>query len=84
MADPIFVNDLPYSTPQEDPKESLKDTLAFSVDDWTQTRAMAWVWGIVCGWDDESLAELAPRFNWSDEAVARLKRLHERFGGDPQ
>jgi hypothetical protein len=36
---------------------------------------MAWIYGIVCGWDDDMLPELADKFGWSDEAVARLKRL---------
>jgi hypothetical protein len=37
------------------------------------------VWGIVLGWDDESLVELAERHGWSDGAVARLRGLHESF-----
>lgn len=75
----IFLNDEPYRSTEEDPIEALKTTLAFSVDDWGATRAMAWVWGIVLGWDDESLSELAERHRWSDGAVARLHLLHEKF-----
>ena len=81
----VFVNDLTYSDGQEDPLEALDTTLAFSVNDWGASRAMSWVWGIVCGWDNEdgtpgeAMAEQAQRHGWSDEAVARLRRLHAAF-----
>lgn len=75
----IYANDLPYSSEETDPLTALHTTLAFAVDDWSETRAKAWIWGIVCGWDDESIAELAPKFRWSDDAIARLRRLHVRF-----
>jgi hypothetical protein len=75
----IFANDLPYSTPTESPFESLKDTLAFSPDDWGDSRAMAWVYGIILGWDDEVLTELAQQFRWSAAAIERLRVLHAAF-----
>lgn len=75
----VFLNDLPYTDGEEDPFESLSATLAFSVDDWSATRAMAWVWGIIEGWDDESMAELAAQFGWDEATTARLNRLHEAF-----
>lgn len=81
---PIFLNDMTYVDGEEDPIEALKTTLAFSVEDWGASRAMAWTWGIVHGWGDEededdAHPELALRFGWSDEAVARLRRLHSAF-----
>jgi len=63
----------------ECPIDSLKSTLAFAVDDWSRTRAMAWVWGIVHGWEGESLEECKAEFRWTDEACARLGRLHDAF-----
>ena len=75
----IFLNDEPFRSTESDPIDALKNTLAFSVDDWATTRAMAWVWGIVLGWDDESMVELAERHGWSDGAVARLRGLHAAF-----
>jgi hypothetical protein len=75
----VFLNDVTYTDGQEDPRESLKTTLAFSVDDWAATRAMAWVWGIIEGWDDESMAELAETFHWDEATTARLNRLHKAF-----
>lgn len=84
MSSPIFVNDLPYRVPEENPLESLKSTLAFAVDDWGDSRAKAWVYGIVLGWgsdddDPDAHAELAAKFGWDDAAVARLRRLHAAF-----
>lgn len=75
----IYLNDRPYSDGEEDPFRSLGDTLAFSVDDWGHTRAMAWVWGIILGWDDEAMAELAALFGWDEDTTARLNRLHTAF-----
>ena len=70
----------------EDPKESLNRTLATSSRDWGEDRADAWIYGVVCGWDDprmdpdgEAMAELAKRHDWSPEEVARLRRLHAAF-----
>ena len=86
MSDPriVFANDLPFSARHADPFESLKDMLALSADDWGETRAKAWVYGIVLGWDypeddGETMAELADKFDWSDEQVARLRQLHKNF-----
>ena len=79
MSHAVFLNDQPYRDGEEDPRESLRTTLAFSVDDWGATRAMAWVWGIVNGWDDEAMAELAAEHGWDDETTARLNRLHAAF-----
>jgi hypothetical protein len=75
----LMLNDQPYIDGQEDPHESLDTTLAFSVDDWGATRAMSWVWGIVCGWDDDAMAEQAAKHGWDEATTARLNRLHERF-----
>lgn len=80
----IVANDITYSDGEENPLKSLDSTLAFSSNDWGESRAMAWVWGIVCGWGkpgdpDEAVTELAERFGWDDAAVARLGRLHDKF-----
>jgi hypothetical protein len=74
-----FLNDEPYRDGEEDPREALRTTLAFSADDWASSRAMAWVWGIVEGWDDESMTELAATYRWDKATKERLNRLHEAF-----
>ena len=87
----VIANNLPYGGEPAvfDPKRALADTIVFSSDDWWQSRAMAWVYGIVVGWDDddpmegetgrEALDDLAAKFGWSDNVVTRLRELHRRF-----
>lgn len=87
----VLANDLPFTFGStEDPLRALADTLATASNDWADSRAGAWIYGIVLGWDpdpedlddeDESSAmdQLALRFRWSDEQVARLRRLHAAF-----
>lgn len=70
-----------------DPFESLTDAIAFSSADWGQSQDLAWVYGIVLGWDaddpdepeDGAMAELAARFSWDGKKIARLRRLHAAF-----
>lgn len=53
--------------------------MVFSSKDWSLTETNAWIYGIVVGWDVDSLNEIKKAFNWSDELVDRLKLLHEAF-----
>lgn len=61
------------------PFESLQTVVATDSRDWARNRNDAWIYGIICGWDDDSLTELAGKFNWSDQAMVRLKLLHKKF-----
>lgn len=79
MARILLLSDQPYSDGQEDPFESLRSTLSFAVDDWAASRAMAWTWGIVNGWDVDAMTELAEQFGWDAATTARLDRLHASF-----
>jgi hypothetical protein len=63
----------------EDCKESLTMALAHHPKDWASHHRDAWIWGIVIGWDEESLLEIQNKFGWYDETVARLKRLNTQF-----
>lgn len=63
----------------ENPLRSLGDSMAFDSRDWANNYRDAWLYGIVHGWEDESLAEMGPRFGWDEKTVVRLKRLHGRF-----
>jgi hypothetical protein len=67
------------SKPTENPLESVHDAIVFDVIDWTTTKRMAWIWGVVCGWDEESMAELVRKYHWDADTVARLERLHKRW-----
>jgi hypothetical protein len=73
---------------EENPLESIVNTIVFSSADWAEARDMAWLYGIVMGWDpnegddddpDSAMAELAQRFSWTEGQVARLRRLHTSF-----
>ena len=91
MPQVIIANDLPYSLPTTDPKQALQDTIAFSANDWGESRAMAWVYGIVLGWDfdgdedddeddgSELREEFRQKFGWTGEQIARLEALHAAF-----
>jgi hypothetical protein len=61
--------------------ESLENCVAHHVRDWSLNKRDAWIFGIVCGWDDESFEELVERHKWTPEAVERLKKLHANFKG---
>jgi hypothetical protein len=59
--------------------ESIEHTLAFASKDWSLDKNDAWVYGVVLGWDDDALLELAEKFGWTDAQVARLKRLNDAW-----
>jgi hypothetical protein len=63
----------------EEPKASLRVSMTTSSRDWSASERDAWMYGIVVGWPDDALAELARQFFWAPDVVARLRRLHERF-----
>jgi hypothetical protein len=52
--------------------ESVRDTMACDVRDWSRDRNDAWVFGILLGWE-EALDEVAAKHRWKDEDVARLR-----------
>jgi hypothetical protein len=64
--------------PTENPLESLCTAVATDVRDWSLGRRDAWIYGIVCGWD-EAIGEVAARHGWTAEDVQRLKRLHKQY-----
>jgi hypothetical protein len=64
------------------PFTSLYDVIVFSSLDWASAKDLAWIWGIVVGWEDDegsALPDLADIYGWSDEAVERLRRLHKEY-----
>lgn len=61
------------------PLESLANCIAFDSKDWSISGRDAWVYGIVLGWDQESLMELQHKFQWSDDTCERLIELHQKF-----
>jgi len=61
------------------PFDDLESVLALSPKDWSIDKNDAWIYGIVLGWDDDSLKELKNTFRWDADTVDRLKALHEAF-----
>lgn len=78
----VVAASLGYSAQTEDPREALRRAMSFAVDDWGSSRAMAWVWGIVNGWEDDAMAELAAEYSWDAETIARVRRLHRAFDAE--
>ena len=83
MADRIVMaHQMPMRSAEENPFRALETAMALSSNDWGSAADFAWIYGIVCGWQDDDAdyhPDLAAEFGWSDEQVARLKRLHTRF-----
>lgn len=81
----VMAHHIAEQTPAESPLESLSDTIAFSSADWGAARDLAWIYGIVLGWDDEddpdesAMPEIAQRYGWTTAGVARLRRLHAEY-----
>ena len=61
------------------PFESLYCTLAFATKDWSVDKNDAWLYGIIAGWDDDSLKELQLKFKWPDRSIKELKGLHSTY-----
>ena len=60
-------------------KESLHNTLAFNARDWSEDKADAWLWGIIIGWDKNSMEEIQQKHGWTEASVKRLRTLHKEF-----
>lgn len=60
-------------------RESLSIAINFCSRDWSSDRRDAWIYGVVVGWGDESIAELAEKHGWGKDTQARLRRLHADY-----
>ncbi len=66
----------------ENPLESISIAMATWSGDWSTDPRLAWIYGIVNGWDDndgDAMAEMSKLHGWTPEAVARLRRLHAEY-----
>ena len=72
----------------ECPFESLENTIIFDSLDYGNNKRLAWLYGIVVGWDFENedneedfdiTKEFKNKFNWNDDDINRLKRLRIKF-----
>jgi hypothetical protein len=56
--------------------QSVGSAIVFSPHDWGSHHRDAWIYGIMCGWDEECFPELQEKFGWTDETIQRLKSYH--------
>lgn len=61
------------------PLESIETAIAVSVRDWSENNRDAWIYGIVFGWEEDSMQEMIKKHHWSKETVQRLNILHNKF-----
>lgn len=64
---------------QDNPLESIALSISTSPYDWSSSNAMAWIYGIVNGWNDESLNELSEKLGWSESNLSKLKNLNMSY-----
>jgi hypothetical protein len=83
----IITGDIDRISGETNPFESVRNLVAFDSRDWGATKSDAWLYGIVAGWDsdddepdgDGAMDELAARFGWDANEVARLRLLHKTW-----
>lgn len=60
-----------------DALESVKRSLTFHPMDMSSDKRMAWIYGILVGWDEASLAEMAKKHGWAPDDVQKLEEHHK-------
>jgi hypothetical protein len=60
-------------------RDSMATAMAASPRDWSLAKDTAWLYGIVCGWDEPALKEVAKRHGWDRVTVARLRDLRAEW-----
>lgn len=61
------------------PLESLHDTIVFSPKDWGEDETDVWMYGVIVGWQLDTLKSFQKKYGWSDREVDRLRILHRGF-----
>lgn len=57
--------------------KSIASAISFSPYDWASHHRLAWIYGVIIGWDNDSIKELKEKYDWTDETVERLKTYHK-------
>ncbi len=60
-------------------RDEMPTPFAFTSRDCSEDKMIAFMYGIVMGWDDDAYAELKAKHNWSDEDVRLQKLWHENY-----
>lgn len=77
-------NELKWQTRDEmpiptNPLQKMRETFAFTSRDCSEDKMIAFLYGIVMGWDDDSYTELKEKHNWSDEDIRLQKEWHNNY-----
>ena len=57
--------------------DSVRAAICLSSRDWSTDSKDAWIYGIVVGWEDAALEEVAKRHNFGYLEVERLRKLNK-------
>jgi hypothetical protein len=63
------------ATTRSEALESAAAAMAASPRDWSLDNRDAWAYGIIVGWSEDALAEVAAKHRWSEAEVERLRSL---------
>lgn len=61
------------------PLQKLQEVFAFTSRDCSDDKMIAFLYGVISGWDDDSYAELKAQHNWSDRDVELQKQWHIEY-----
>lgn len=68
--------------------DNLQTLVALNSRDWSADRADAWLYGVICGWNDdpaeetdgmETLRAIGAQHQWSDARIEQLSGLHRQW-----
>lgn len=59
--------------------ESIHSALTSYTGDLSKEENLAWIYGIIIGWNDESLDDLSKSHQWTQKDIERLKRLRAEY-----
>ena len=61
------------------PLQRLNEVFGFTSRDCSEDKMIAFMYGIICGWDDDSYEELKEKHGWSNKEVELQKMWHENY-----
>lgn len=57
--------------------DSLLCTIVFDSRDWADDRRLAWIYGVLVGWNAASWKELSKKFGFDAPSIARARKYHK-------
>ncbi len=55
----------------------MRNSIVYSCRDWSVLSSDAWLYGMIVGWDAESLIDIAVKFRWSAAQISTLRSHRE-------